>query len=161
MSGSVFLALCGQEDFDRTVLSAVDLSDYPDHPDDLAGMETVRFWNAGEGERNQDYFERLESGDLVLFYRDGTYIGGGRVGIKFEDAEEWAVTNFWNDTPSSLVYTIEDFTPVSVPKAAVNRIFGYSEDYNPHGLIRVAASKVEQRPEVIMLALQKYTDKHS
>ncbi|WP_436903535.1 hypothetical protein [Halovenus halobia] len=160
MDSNIFLAPCDPGNFERTVLSEINLGDYPDRPEPLANMDTVRFWGAREGTRNRNFFEKMGSDDLVLFYQDGRYIGAGWVGTTFEDEEQWASAIFWKNAPSQLIYTLEGFDPVSVPKAAVNRIFSYQERYNPQGLIRVAESKVTKRPGAIKLALKKYTDKH-
>lgn len=160
MSPQVFLAPCDPGNFDRTVLSEVDMTEYPDRPEEFAGLETVRFWGAREGSQNENYFQKMQSGDLVLFYQDGTYVGAGWIGRTFEDESKWASTTFWNGAPSTLIYTIENFSHVAVPKRAVNHIFGYAEGYNPQGLLRVAESKVNRRPKVIKRALEKYTEKH-
>lgn len=160
MPPRVYLASCDPGNFDRTVLSEIDLSDYPDHPEALSGMDTVRFWGVRDGSRNADFFEKMKSGDLVLFYQDDRYVGSGWVGTKFRDEAEWASSTFWNDAPSHLIYTLQEFRSEAVPKAAVNRIFDYSESYSPQGLTRVADSKMTRRPEVIRQAIKKYTEKH-
>lgn len=160
MDSNVFLAPCDPANFERTVLTEVDLGDYPDHPSALSGMETVRFWGVREGSRNETYFEKMESGDIVLFYQDGDYVGTGRVGTTFEDEAGWASTTFWNDAPSWLVYTIEKFEQISVPKSVVNGVLGYQEDYNPQGLIRVAEHRLDKRPASYELALKKYTERN-
>jgi hypothetical protein len=98
----------------------------------------------------------MNSGDLVLFYQSDSYVGVGRVGVTFEDTALWASETFWEQTPSKLVYTIEDFSPISVPRSAVNHIFGYGDKYSPQGLMRVASSRVSKRPAVIKRALEKY-----
>ena len=160
MSSNVFLAPCDAGNFDRTILSEVDLNQYPAPPEEFSGMDTVRFWGVREGSRNENNFEQMDSGDLVLFYQSGSYIGTGWIGITFKDDEQWASSTFWNDAPSRLLYTITEFTPVSVPKAAVNRIFDYDEEYNPQGLIRIAEKNLDNRPAAIKRALSKYTEKH-
>lgn len=161
MNSQVFLVPCDPENFERTVVSAVNLTDYSEAPDALAGIETVRLWGARTGTQNESYFEKMESGDLVVFYQDGRYVGTGRIGRTFQDSAEWVSMTLWNDAPSTLIYTIEDFSRIDVPKAAVNRIFDYAEGYNPQGLIRVTDSRVSRRTAVIKRALEKYTAKHS
>jgi hypothetical protein len=42
----------------------------------------------------------------------------------------------------------------------VNTIFDYVPDYNPQGLMRVADGRRDERPEVIELALRRYSEKH-
>jgi hypothetical protein len=160
MSSNVFVIRCDPDDFDRTVRSAVSLADYPDHPDALPEGDEVRFWGVEDGDSNQTYFEKMEAGDLVLFYQDDTYVGTGRIGTTFTDDESWASTTVWHDTPASRIFTVDEFTPVSVPRAAVNRIFDYADGYNPGGLMRVADDRVSTRPAAIELALEQYSEKH-
>lgn len=158
MSSNIFLARCDPETFTRTVDSDVDLSEYPDHPEEFSEGERVRFWGAQMSKHTT--VEKMEAGDLILFHHDGEYVGSGVIGVTFEDEQEWASSTFWNDSAQKLVYTIERFAPVSVPKTAVNRIFDYADGYTPPSLMRVGASRVENRPEAIRLALQRYTEKH-
>lgn len=159
MSGDVFLAPSDPENFDRTVRSAVDVSEYPDAPAAISGTDTVRFWGVRDGESNGRTFENLSSGDLVLFYQDGAYVGTAWVDTTFEDEAGLVSTTFWNDGPTSHIYTLEGFTPVSVPKSAVNTIFDYVADYNPQGLMRVAASRVDRSPAVIKRAVETYSER--
>jgi len=161
MSTNVFLAPCDPGNFDRTVLTKIDLSEYPDHPDALSGLDIVRFWGVRDGESNRNFFEKMASGDLVLFYQDGVYIGTGWIKSTFEDEERWASKTFWKNAPSNLIYTLEDFTRIAVPKENVNRIFDYAEEHYPQGLSRVAENRIERGPAVIKRALIKYTKKHS
>lgn len=160
MSANVFLAPCDAGNFDRTVRSEIDLNEYPDRPAELSAMEEVRFWGARKGASNESYFGRMKYGDLVLFYQNGKYVGTGWVEMTFEDDDQWASRTFWHNAPSKLIYTIEDFTPETVPKTAVNRIFDYAAGYYPQGLIRVAEEKLDRRPKVIKLALKKYTEQY-
>ena len=161
MSANVFLAPCDSGNFDRTVLTEIVLSKYPNHPDALSGLDTVRFWGVRDGESNRNYFEKMTTGDLVLFYQDGRYIGTAWIKSTFEDEEMWASKTFWQNAPSNLIYTLEDFTRISVPKESVNRIFDYMESHYPQGLSRVAENRIENRPAAIRRALIKYTEKHS
>jgi hypothetical protein len=128
-------------------------------PERLADLEPVRFFGAPEG--RADTFEKMTAGDLVVFRQDGECVGVGWIGTTFEDDNEWAETTVWNDTFTSLIYTVEDFTPVAVPTAAVNRIFGYADGYTPPSLMRVASNRVTNRPQAIKHALHQYTAKHS
>lgn len=159
MSSYIFLARSDPENFDRTVLSEIELRDYPDYPDVFSEMETVRFFGA-PGSRT-DAFEKMNTGDLVLFYQNGEYVGAGWIGTTVEDDQQWASTTFWSDTSSTLIYTVQGVTPVSVPITAVNQIFGYADGYTPPNLMRVAGDRIDNRPEAIKRALEKYTDRHS
>jgi len=160
MSSNVFVAPCDPDGFDRTVRSAVSLADYPDHPDALPDETAVRFWGVRDGDSNETHFEKMEAGDLVLFYDDDAYVGTGRVGTTFTDDESWASATFWDGAPATRVFTVDDFTPVTVPKAAVNRIFDYADGYDPRGLMRVADGRVSKRPAAIELAMERYSEKH-
>lgn len=71
----VYLANCDAQDFAETVASAVDLSEYSDPPDALTDANSVRLWGAAEGSSNEDHYETLEPGDLVLFHQDGSTWG--------------------------------------------------------------------------------------
>jgi hypothetical protein len=160
MDSNVFLVPCDPGNFDQTVGSAIDLTDYSDHPPALSGMDEVRLWGAREGSKNQQYFESMVAGDLLLFYQEGNYVGTGRVGTTFTDEEGWASTTFWDGAPAYFIYTVADFTPVVVPKSAVNRLFDYNTEYNPEGLIPVADHRLGEHPEAIELAVQRYSQKH-
>lgn len=158
---NVFLVSCDPEDFERTVASPVDLGDYPDRPAALDGSEAVRLWGAPEGTRNVETFERMQPGDLLLFYADGEYVGVGRVGETFEDEAGWASEALWSDVESTHVFTVADFTPVRIGRPAVNALFEYSATYVPQGLMRVAPERVTAQPSTIALAVERYDDQQS
>ena len=160
MSSNVFLAPCDPGNFDRTVLSAIDLSDYPDHPSVLANRGHVRFWGVRKGTQNENYFEKMTTGDLVLFYQKGKYIGVGRVGVTFEDEDHWVSTTFWRNAPSYLIYTIENFDRIAVPRENLNEIFDYTDGFYPQGLIRVADNRISKNTRVVELALKKFSDRN-
>ena len=159
MSSNIFLARSSPADFDATVRSAVTLDEHPEYPEAIADMETVRLF--GVPESRSDTFENMTADDLVLFHQDGEYVGTTRIRTTFKDDQQWAATTFWSDTQSPLIYTIGDFTPVAVPITAVNRIFAYADSYTPPNLMRVASSRVDNRPKAIEHALEQYTDKHN
>jgi len=152
---NVFLAPCDSPNFDDTVRNAVDLTHSSAHPASLNDTDEVRFWGARVGSQNENYFEKMQNGDLILFYQNGEYVGTAWVDFKFRDDEGWASSNFWRGGSSRLIYTLIDFTEVSIPKEKVNTIFGYSAEYNPRGLIRVNPDNVNNRPAAIKLALER------
>ncbi|MFP8958901.1 hypothetical protein ACLI4Y_19560 [Natrialbaceae archaeon A-CW3] len=158
---NVFLAPCDSPNFDDTVKSTVDLNEYSNHPDALNGREEVRFWGARTGARNEGNFEKMQSGDLVLFYQDGNYVGTAWVESKFEDEEGWASTTFWRGGESNLVYTLTEFKSIAIPREKVNAIFDYTDGYYPQGLMRVSDDNVEKRPASIKLALERYSERHN
>lgn len=160
MSENVFLVPIDPENFDRTVRSSVDLTDYPDRPEPLADVEEARLWAIGDESGSGSIFERMEAGDLLLFYHDDEYVGTGRVGTTFEDEDRWVSSTFWTAFPATRIYTVEEFNPVSVPKRAVNRIFDYSAAYTP-GFMRVADDRVTSKLESIEAALERYTERNA
>lgn len=155
-SPSVFLVEGDTENFEKTVLSSADLSGFTEVPEVLAGKESARLWGIPNGDSNRTYFEKMEPGDLVLFYRDGAYVGTGWVGESFEDNEHWASSSVWSNYPSQFVFLIDDFEEVSVPMEAVHRIFEYSGSYQPPSFMRVADSRVTRTPAAIKLALSRF-----
>ena len=72
---NVYLAPCDSPNFDDTVRGGVNLKAVIDVSESLDGEDEVRFWGARVGSRNEANFEKMESGDLVLFYQNGAYIG--------------------------------------------------------------------------------------
>ncbi|MFP8954926.1 hypothetical protein ACLI4Z_18500 [Natrialbaceae archaeon A-arb3/5] len=118
-------------------------------------MDEVRFWGARTGNRNESNFEKMQQGDLVLFYQEGKYVGTARVESQFKDEEGWASEKFWRGGSSYLVYTLTDFEDINVPKEKVNRIFGYTDGYYPQGLMRVSPDNVDKRLISIKLALSR------
>ncbi|WP_066417558.1 hypothetical protein [Halorubrum aethiopicum] len=160
MSDNVFLVPVDPENFDRTVRSAVDLSEYPDRPEPLADVEEARLWAVDDDSGNGSTFDRMESGDLLLFYHDGEYVATGRIGETFADEDRWVSGTFWTAFPTTRVYTVESFTPVSVPKRGVNRIFDYSASYTP-GFMRVADGRVTRDLSTIETALDAYTKRNA
>ena len=160
MSANVFLVPIDPENFDRTVRTPVDLTDYPDRPEPLADLDETRLWAVDDDSGNGSTFEKMESGDLLLFYADDEYLATGRVGEAFADDDRWASGTFWTAFPTTRVYTVTDFGAVSAPKRAVNRIFDYSSSYTP-GFMRVAASRVPAELSSIESALEHYTKRNA
>lgn len=100
----------------------------------------------------------MDPDDLVLFYQDSHYIGVGFIGTIFEDEDGWIRTTFWQNAPSELIYTNDEFSSISISRSKVNRIFDYDLDYYPQGLTRVADNRVSNRLAGIKLALEKATN---
>lgn len=159
MGTNVFLASAESPDFDDTVASGVDLDEYPDAPAAVVAS-AGRLWGVTDGSQNRTAFEKMASGDLVLFYRDVEYVATGRVGATVADGDEWASSTLWEEFPATMLYTVEDYAAVDVPRAAVHRIFDYSENYSPGDLMRVADSRLDRSPAAIERALSLYTERH-
>lgn len=155
----VFLVPCHPANFERTVSSTVDLGDYEDRPDALVEAGDVRLAGAGDGTRSVESFGRMAPGDLLLFYRDGAYVGVGRVGLTFEDEDEWVAGTFWEDESTTHVYTVEDFAPIEVDRTVVNHLLEYSSSYVPAGLMRVAPDRLPASTRAIELAIKRFDER--
>lgn len=160
MSENVFVVPIDPENFDRTVRSPVDLTDYADRPEPLADLEEARLWAVADDSGNGSTFERMSEGDLLLFYHDDEYVATGRIGTTFEDEDRWVSGTFWTAVPATRIYTVESFRAVSVPKRGVNRIFDYADTYTP-GFMRVADNRVTTQLESIESALARYTERNA
>lgn len=154
----VFLVPIERENFEHTVSTPVDPAEHDGWPDDFPDDGEVRLWGAEDGTRSVETFERMEPGDLLLFYDGGTYVGVGRVGETFEDGAGWASETFWDGAPREYVYTVTDFAPVGVPRAAVNSLFDYGPDYSP-GFTRVAPGRVTASLAAIDLAVRRFDER--
>lgn len=155
---NVFLARCESPAFDETVVSPVDLTSVPEAPDGLADGESVRFWGVSDGSRNESNFAKLEPDDLVLFFRDDAYVATGRVETTVEDDDGWASDAFETGEPFTMLYSLSAVEEIQVPRAKVNRLFDYSDSYEPHGLLRVNPSNVDGSLAAIELALQRVSE---
>lgn len=155
---NVFLVPSDPDDFERTVASPVDLDEHDGRPSALEGLDAARLWGARDGTRSVESVERMQPGDLLLFYGDGAYVGVGRVGTTFEDEAGWVAETFWEDGTSTHVFTVTDFAPLAIDRAAVNRLFEYSATYVPGGLMRVAPERVPARLASIELAVRRFDE---
>lgn len=153
-SHNVFLAPVDVADPAATLESPVTAEE---QPDSLESEDAVRVWAAPPGDQSQTSFEKMESGDLVIFYEGGSFVGTGWVGETLED-DGTTGASLWDDDSLTMLFTVDGFESVEVDGAAVNRIFDYSESWSPGGLLRVADSRVENDPAAIELAIQQYDE---
>lgn len=153
----VFLVPIDPANFEQTVSSPIDLAAQEDRPDDLPETGDVRLWGVEDGTRSVETFERMGPGDLLLFYEDDSYVGVGRVGLTFEDEAEWASETFWDGAEMGHVFTVTEFAQLSIPRAAVNRLFDYGPEYSP-GFMRVAPDRVTASLPAIELAVKRFDE---
>jgi len=156
----VFLVSSDPEHFERTISEPVDLGEYDDLPDPLSGVDSARLWVVPDGTRNEETFERMLPGDLVLFYHDGQYVGVGRIGATFDDGG-WVAGSLWEAEASSNAFTVTDFVPLAIGRAAVNRLFDYGGTYVPQGLMRVSPDRVTATVPAIELAVTRFDERQS
>jgi hypothetical protein len=156
VGSNVFMAAVDPEQFEATLADPVDLADLSDRPDALADYDAARIGPVESGDRNEQMFEQMAAGDLVLCYADGTYVGLGRVAATLADG--WAGEALWDDADVAGAYVLEDFAAVSVPARAVNALFDYGPGYAPSGLMRVADSRVASSLAAIRLAVEQFAE---
>ena len=150
---NVFVVAADEADFDATVASPVALDEHEDAPDALSDQDSVRLWHVDE---DADLLDAMGPGDLVLFYRDGRYVGLGTVGATVHDDAGWAAGTLWADATSELLFTVEDYASVDLSRAAVHAIFDYSANYYPSTPMQVPADRVENSVAAIREAVVRY-----
>lgn len=152
---NVFLVAVEPDRFRATLADPIDLTAHEDRPATLADFELARLGAVPPGDRNEQMFERMVPGDLVLCYTDDEYVGLGRVAATFDD-DGWA-SALWN---AEVIggYVLEDFVEVSVPARAVNALFEYAPDYAPGGIIRVADGRVGSSLPAIRVAVERFSE---
>ncbi len=157
VGSNVFLAAVDPDRFGATLATPVDLAAESDRPAALGEFEAARVGAVEAGDRNEQMFEQMAPGDLVLCYADGAYVGAGRVATTFDDAG-WAAEALWEGADVAGGYVLEDFVELSLPARAVNSLFDYAPDYAPAGLIRVADARVGSPLAAIRVAVERYSD---
>lgn len=156
VGSNVFLAAVDRERFDATLATPVDLADFSDPPAPLDEYDQVRIGAVEAGDRNEQMFEQMAPGDLVLCYAGDEYVGLGRVAATFDDLD-WAEGADWIGDELAGGYALEDFVEVSVPARSVNSLFDYAPDYSPGGLIRVADGRVGSSLAALRVAIERYS----
>jgi hypothetical protein len=147
---NVYVVAADGDDFDGTVANTVAPDEYDDAPGALSGPGDVRVWGVDDA----DLFAEMESGDLVLFYADGGYVGVGTVGTTFQD--DWAADTLWEAATFEHCFTLERFAPVDLPRLRIHAIFDYSENYYPSTPMRVPDDRVDNSLPAIFEAVRRY-----
>ncbi|MFC7080238.1 hypothetical protein [Halorussus caseinilyticus] len=150
---SLFLVPVDEPSFRRTLESPIDLTPVPesDRPD--GGIpDRARVWGVrtdreqGDWERNRRNWNRMESGDALLFYRnsESRYTASGRVGRMFET--EYVRDEHWEGGPATSVFTVKGYNESpDLDTTEVNSILGYKEGFYPQGLWRVTDDRPTDR----------------
>lgn len=90
-------------------------------------------WGAVEGNRSR--FERMEPGDLVLFYREGEFISKGHVTALLPDSEALA-NSLWDPHPKSgpylHVFFLDRIESTRIPWPVVRNFL----DYKPNAVLQ-------------------------
>lgn len=157
VGSNVFLAGVDPDQFGATLAAPVDLAAHDDRPDALAEYDEARIGAIAPGDRSEQMFERMEAGDLVLCYADGSYVGAGRIAATVDDGD-WAGDALWDGAEVAGGYVLEDFVELDLPARVVNTLFDYSADYSPGDLIRVADGRVGSSLAAIRVAVERFSE---
>ncbi len=101
--------------------------------------EPIRIWGTKRGEKdvNLSAWEKMEQGDWCLFYRQKQYIRVGRVYHKVTD-ENLAEQLWGRDEDGEvweLIYFIDNWQKIDVPKDIVHDYLGYKENFTLQGFL--------------------------
>lgn len=158
VGSNVFLAGVDADQFAQTLATPVDLSAHDDRPDALTDFEQARIGAVAIGDRSEETFGRMAAGDLVLCYDNGSYVGAGRIGATFKDAD-WAAEALWDGADVAGGYVLEDFVELDLPAGVVHSLFEYSDDYSPGDLMRVADGRVGSSLAAIRVAVERFSER--
>jgi len=88
----------------------------------------LKYWGSTPGSSNFRFWERMEPGDEVIFYREGKYIGLGIVGAKINNKElaeaTWGIRK--DGLTWQLVYFLIDIKKFEIDSSILNQSLGYS-----------------------------------
>lgn len=143
----LYLAPVGDDWYSRfteTVKEPVDLTSYQlgeiKLPTEIKEASELRIWGTTEGEQKQQYFQEMQTGDPVLFYRDSNYFASARVEKTVRSAA--LGQELWGSADSVYIYTLTDYKEHQIAPQQVNDILGYSEGYIPMGFMRISQNAI-------------------
>ena len=147
---SLFLVPVDEPSYRATLETKANLTDWDNRPADIP--ERAHVWGVrtdpeqGTWSRNRRNWEKMESGDDLLFYRNGQghYFATGTVGAMFRT--EYVRDNLWNGGPAIDLYTVEEYDEsIRLESHVLNDVLGYDSSYYPRGLRRVADHRPTDR----------------
>ena len=109
-------------------------------PPSIAALLPARIWGATAGSQTERYFEAMSPGDWMVFYHDGGFIGGGRVGRTIEDPAVGAW--LWDNPASRYLFTVVDFREWGPAIGRVWEALGYQGRPVVQGFMRVKPDRV-------------------
>ena len=145
----LWLVPADERSYQRTLAEPVDLSDVADKPDEFP--DRARVWGVrtdpeqGTWKRNRRNLDRMDRGDPLLIYRNGTgrYVATGQIGPFWET--DYIRDEFWDGGPARHVYPIDGYEEVDIRRETINDLLGYEEQFWPQGLWRVADDRPTDR----------------
>ncbi|MFK5604894.1 hypothetical protein [Haloferax volcanii] len=139
MSKDVFLVPITFPEFERTVLNKIDLTKF--HVDDLIVGEvpsptSTRVWGVKNSTLNKRFYDKMESGDWLLFYHDDKYRYAGKVGVKFESG--LISDEFWSGIDADMLYTVDSFAEIDLSRERLNQVCEYKKSFQPQSIRRIS-----------------------
>jgi MoxR-like ATPase len=130
---AVFLAPYGnaaaQENFRRTVLEGLDESEVATHTDSYPSRDTVRMW--GTKETVAGTWRKIDPGDYLLFYKDGSYDHAAEV-IDTERNEPLGRSiwpNFEEGKPWACIIYLKEPIETEIDSAEIHGLAGHDIEY--------------------------------
>ena len=103
-------------------------------------------WGAVPGPMNENRWEKMVAGDVVLIYNNGRIRFAGEIAAKVRNRE--LARYFWreDDTGSTweLMYFIVNEEKTDVPIEKLNPLFGYQAHYRPQGFSMINEDAVQR-----------------
>ena len=113
----------------------------------IFGPNRIAVWGSRPGPKNQGRFDRMALGDQILIVEGPTVKAIGQIAAKTDNPalakDLWKPLRGADSGTWSLVYFIANAREVSVPFAAVARLFGYKPDYQLKGFTSLAEERLE------------------
>ena len=92
-------------------------------------------WGAVPGPMNENRWEKMTPGDVVLIYNNGRIRFAGEIAAKVRNKE--LARHFWSENDAGgtweLMYFIVNEEKTDVPVEKLNPLFGYQAHYRPQG----------------------------
>lgn len=152
ISRKVFLVVAGgnasaQRHFEDTIQRKRNLEEVRRFlpPKEIENLEKIYHgsdfivWGAVPGPMNEQHWEKMSPGDVVLIYNDGRIRFAGEIAAKVRNKE--LARYFWREDDAGstweLMYFIVNEEETDVPIQKLNPLFGYEVHYRPRGFSRI------------------------
>lgn len=103
-------------------------------------------WGAVPGPMNENRWEKMTPGDVVLIYNNGRIRFAGEIAAKVRNRD--LARYFWREDESGstweLMYFIVNEERTDVPFEKVNPLFGYKAEYRPQGFSMINEDAVRR-----------------
>ena len=160
MKEKIYLIPVVYPEFKKSAENTIDITEYNIKSNTLKKLQNPRrsrIWGVKEGNQNKHFYQKMDKGDVLLFYNRDEYVYSGEVGVKFENQE--ISRHYWDGISANLLYSINDFQSLELPKEVINQACEYKEHYQPQSLSIVDTQpqwKLEQKYGSITDLLSNY-----